>query len=237
MMPDLISGIRKELKRNVDEKTRDSASSFFKEPVTLYGVKVPIVNKIARKYFPEINHLSKQEIFLLCEELLRSDYCEEAFIAFGWAYQLRDKYEPADFFVLENWIDKYVNNWAKCDTLCNHTVGTFVERYPQYIEDLKRWAKAENRWLRRSSAATLIIPAKEGKFLSDIFEIADILLQDEDDMVQKGYGWMLKAASHSHQKEVFHYVMRNKKTMPRTALRYAIEKMPLDLKRRAMSKD
>ena len=83
----------------------------------------------------------------------------------------------------------------------------------------------------------MIIPAKEGKFSSDIFEIADILLQDTDDMVQKGYGWMLKAASHSHQKDVFHYVMKNKKIMPRTALRYAIEKMPLDLKRRAMAKD
>lgn len=236
-MQDLISEIRKELQQNADEKTRDSAASFFKEPVTFYGVKTPVVNKIAQKYFPEIKHLSKKEIFRLCEGLLKSDYGEEAFIAFGWAYRLRDKYEPADFFVFENWIDKYVNNWAKCDTFCNHTVGTFVELYPQYIEDLKRWAKAENRWLRRASAATLIIPAKQGKFLSHIFEIADILLRDKDDMVQKGYGWMLKAASHSHQKEVFHYVMRNKKTMPRTALRYAIEKMPLDLKRRAMAKD
>jgi 3-methyladenine DNA glycosylase AlkD len=55
-------------------------------------------------------------------------------------------------------------------------------------------------------------------------------------MVQKGYGWMLKVASQAHQKEVFNYVMRRKSTMPRTSLRYAIEKMPDDLKRRAMEK-
>jgi 3-methyladenine DNA glycosylase AlkD len=55
-------------------------------------------------------------------------------------------------------------------------------------------------------------------------------------MVQKGYGWMLKEASKKHQAEVFNYVMSKKARMPRTALRYAIEKMPADLKRRAMER-
>jgi len=83
---------------------------------------------------------------------------------------------------------------------------------------------------------TLIIPAREGRYLDDVFEIADILLEDQDDMVQKGYGWMLKAASQSHQTEVFDYVMKNKTRMPRTALRYAIEKMDAGLKKKAMAK-
>jgi 3-methyladenine DNA glycosylase AlkD len=236
MQTDLISTIRRELEQQVDEKTRSNFHSFFKESATFYGVKTSIVSKIARKYFLEINRLGKQEIFSLCEELLKSDYGEEAFIAFDWAYRLRDKYEPGDFILFENWLNKYVNNWVKCDTLCNHTVGAFIERYPQYIKNLKRWAKLDNRWLRRASAVTLIIPAKQGKFLEYVFEIADMLLQDKDDLVQKGYGWMLKEASRRHQKEVFDYVVRNKETMPRTALRYAIEKMPEDLRRLAMTK-
>jgi 3-methyladenine DNA glycosylase AlkD len=66
--------------------------------------------------------------------------------------------------------------------------------------------------------------------------IADQLLTDPDDMVQKGYGWMLKACSQAHQKDVFAYVMKHKKEMPRTALRYAIEKMPEELRKRAMAK-
>jgi len=59
---------------------------------------------------------------------------------------------------------------------------------------------------------------------------------DDDDLVQKGYGWMLKAASEAHQREVFEYVMKNKTEMPRTALRYAIEKMPEELRKAAMEK-
>jgi 3-methyladenine DNA glycosylase AlkD len=232
----IISAIRGELKQSVDEKTQSSFSRYFKEEVSCYGVKTALVEKIGRKYFPEVKPLGKKEIFTLCEELFKSDYCEEAFIACEWSYRLKDQYEEADFAIFEKWIQNYINNWAKCDTFCNHTVGALVEKYPRFIENLKQWAKSDNRWFRRAAAVTLIIPAKKGKFLKDIFEIADILLRDKDDMVQKGYGWLLKDASITHQKEVFDYVMRNKAVMPRTALRYAIERMPENLRKQAMDK-
>ena len=83
---------------------------------------------------------------------------------------------------------------------------------------------------------TLIIPARKGLFLEEIYKIANEMLLDQDDLVQKGYGWMLKAASEAHQKDVFDFVMKNKARMPRTALRYAIEKMPKELKSKAMEK-
>jgi 3-methyladenine DNA glycosylase AlkD len=183
-----------------------------------------------------VKPLGKIEIFVLCEGLLKPDYMEEAFIVFEWAYRLRGEYQPEDFVVSENWLNNYVNNWAKCDTLYNHTIGSFVEKYPRYIANLKGWTSSENRWLRRASAVTLVLPARKGQFLEDVFQIADSLLQDDDDLVQKGYGWMLKGASKPYQKEVYDYVMRNNKLMPRTALRYAIEKMPEDLRRSAMGK-
>ena len=91
--------------------------------------------------------------------------------------------------------------------------------------------------MRRASAVSLIVPAKHGKFLEASFEIADLLLTDTDDMVQKGYGWLLKEASRKHTDEVFAYVMKHKRLMPRTALRYAIELMPKDLRGEAMKKD
>ena len=60
--------------------------------------------------------------------------------------------------------------------------------------------------------------------------------KEKDDLVQKGYGWLLKDASIKHQAEIFDYIMKNKGVMPRTALRYAIERMPPDLKKQAMVK-
>ncbi len=138
--------------------------------------------------------------------------------------------------MFEKWIEKYVNNWASCDTLCNHTIGAFIEKFPKYINNLEKWAKNDNCWMRRAAAVSLIIPAKKGRLLPHIIEIAEKLLKDKDDMVQKGYGWMLKEASRMHQEIIFDFVMANKKEMPRTALRYAIEKMPPDLRATAMKK-
>ncbi|NYT02483.1 MAG: DNA alkylation repair protein [Methanosarcinales archaeon] len=233
---DVLFAVREELEQNADEQVKQSARRFFKDEALFLGVRTSVATKIAKKYFKVIRAENKQDIFALCENLLQSDYGEEAFIAFLWAYFIRERYQPEDFFVFQRWISQYVNNWAKCDTLCNHAVGSFIEEYPSFIENLKDWARSENRWLRRASAVTLILPARRGRFLEEVFQISDILLKDEEDLVQKGYGWMLKEASRAHQAEVFEYVMRNKKDMPRTALRYAIEKMPADMRKKAMAR-
>jgi 3-methyladenine DNA glycosylase AlkD len=233
---EIIEQVRRELIEKADEHTKATYHRYFKEDTIAYGVKSALVEKTAAACHPVIKKLGKQETFRICEELLKSDYMEEAFVAANWAYYFNKEYEPEDFYVFEKWVENYINNWAKCDTLCNHTIGAVVEHYPQLLENLKHWARSENRWVKRAAAVTLIIPAKKGKFLKDIFEIADILLLDKDDLVQKGYGWLLKDASKVYQEDIFNYVMKHKKVMPRTALRYAIERMPAELRKQAMEK-
>jgi 3-methyladenine DNA glycosylase AlkD len=235
-MNKIIENIRLEFVKIADEKTRLSGERFFKEDVKLYGIKSAEVIHISKEHYKNIADKSKTHIFSLCDALWMSDYMEESFVACNWSYNVRKQFEPADIDIFEKWVSTYVGNWASCDTLCNHTVGSFIEMYPEFLSRLKIWAGSSNRWVKRASAVSLIIPAREGKFLNDIFEIADILHSDKDDMVQKGYGWMLKAASQAHEKEVFNYVMSKKATMPRTSLRYAIEKMAPQLKAEAMAK-
>jgi 3-methyladenine DNA glycosylase AlkD len=235
-MKNVIDDIRTELLRNAEEKTRISGERFFKEDIKLYGVRSAVVSRISKEYFSQNRGISKKTVFSICEELWRSGIMEESFVACHWSYYVHRQYEPTDFYIFEKWVKKYVTNWASCDTLCNHTVGEIISMYPDLITSLKRWARSENRWAKRAAAVSLIVPARKGKFLNDIFEIAGILHSDTDDMVQKGYGWMLKSASQAHQEKVFEYVMRNKSSMPRTSLRYAIEKMPKELKASAMAK-
>jgi 3-methyladenine DNA glycosylase AlkD len=233
---DILKRVRSQLAQSADDKTKEGSKRFFKEEIKVYGVKSAIVDKIAKEGFKHIKDKSKKEIFELCEAFWQSGYMEESFIACNWSYSLSKSFESSDFATFENWVKKYVSNWASCDTFCNHTVGEFVMKYPTYINNLKQWAHSKNRWMKRASAVSLIIPARKGYFLKDIFEIADILLMDPDDMVQKGYGWMLKAASQAHQKEVYNYVLKYKDVMPRTSLRYAIEKLPENLRKLAMQK-
>jgi len=236
-MDQVIIRIREELKAKADPEIRKSSQRFFKEEITCYGIKTAVVVALAKKYWKEVKDRPKKDIFALCEELYRSGMMEESFIVSNWAHVLSDRYEKEDIEVFRRWIDTYINNWASCDGFCNHTMGEFIEQYPEYTKELKRWTQSGNRWMRRAAAVSLIIPAKHGKFLDESMEIANLLLTDTDDMVQKGYGWLLKETSRKHTDEVFSFVMKNKKEMPRTALRYAIELMPKELKAEAMKKD
>jgi len=233
----IIARLRKELQDHVDPVTQKTATRFFKEEIRCYGIKTATVVAIAKKYWKEVQSRDKPEIFSLCEELYQSGMMEEAFVVSAWAHLLSDRFEKGDLAVFERWIDTYITNWAECDGFCNHAMGDFFEKYPELIAELKRWTESGNRWMRRAAAVSLIVPAKHGKFLDDAIAIADLLLVDSDDMVQKGYGWLLKEASRKHTDEVFSYVMKHKKRMPRTALRYAIELMPKELKAEAMKKD
>ena len=235
-MSSILDKIRKELKANVDLKYKEGFKNFFKknEKINLIGTRSPIVKKISSKYYKKIAYKNKLEIFNLCEKLLEKKTCEETSIAFNWARRQNKNLTKKDFFIFEKWLKKYVNNWAFCDDFCTHAFGELIFKYPQCLPRVKTWAKSKNRWLRRASAVILIYSVRQEKYLKNILKTADILLQDSDDLVQKGYGWSLKVASNTFPKEVLEFVMKRKNKMPRTALRYAIEKYPKEMKSKAM---
>jgi len=234
----VLSHIRTDLADAADPATQASGQRFFKGGTKAYGVKNPTVNTIAKAHLKQVKaaHATKADIFWLCEHLWASGYMEEAFVACVFTESLKTVTEPADFAVYDDWVRRYITNWATCDTLCNHTVGDLLMRFPDEAERLTDWAASDQCWVKRAAAVSLIIPVRLGLFHPLAFRIADALLTDDDDMVQKGYGWLLKAVSEADQPAVFNYVMAHKATMPRTALRYAIEKMPPELKQQAMAR-
>ena len=205
-----------------------------KNPMVL---RTAIVRKISAEHFREIKSLPKDEIFKLCEELLKDGNGNLGEIARDWAYRGRKRYELKDFKTFKRWLKKYIKSWGSCDHLCVHPLGHLILQYPELAPKVKRWAKSKNRWERRASTVALVPALRRKMLLKEAFQTANILLQDKEDLVQKGYGWMLKEASNRYPKEVFRYVIKNKKRMPRTALRYAIEKMPKGWKKEAMSRD
>lgn len=232
----LITDLRKDLISLGNEQNREKAQYFFREPIKCYGLKAADMHAITKSYIKKLKGTSKDVHVALSEELFRSGIFEESIAAAEIIFSQRRHFVADDILLFEQWIHLYISNWATCDSFCNHTVGSFLESFPMFVARLKDWARSDNRWLRRAAAVSLIVPARKGKFTEEILEIADCLLQDKDDMVQKGYGWMLKVCSQKNPQTVFDYVMHHKDKMPRTALRYAIEKLPSDLKALAMIK-
>lgn len=234
-----VQEISTELERQADSEWKRKLIEWHKqynEVPKAHGVSTPSIRKMSMKYFAKVKNKTKSEIFQICEELLESGYVEERTIAFDWAFRLKRQYESSDFHVLESWLKKYVHGWGSCDDLCTHAFGAFIFQFPKYVSNVKEWAESANRWMRRASAVVMIYSIRRKQKLERIFEIADLLLTDSDVMVQKGYGWMLKESSNKYPQEIFNYVMKHKRKMPRTALRYAIEKLPPKLKKEAMKK-
>ena len=233
----LFNQIQKELELNSDKEYRIHIQDYFKMDVSNYlGVRIPLVRKMADKYFKELKGLDIDIILKFCDHLLETKIYEHKVIAFHWSFKSKKQFQEKHFRVFERWLKKYVDDWSDCDDLCTHSLGCLVHKYPKLVTSVKKWSHSKSRWVKRASAVTLIYSVRKGECLNDVFEVATNLLIDEDDLVQKGYGWMLKEASKSYEQEVHEFVMSNKSKMPRTALRYSIEKMSVNNKKAVMQK-
>jgi 3-methyladenine DNA glycosylase AlkD len=184
--------------------------------------------------------MNKSAVFGLAEDLLRNRYNEEATVAVQWVGILAKRYKQADIEIFERWLGAYIDNWIKVDDFCSRVLHPFFEKYPGQATVTEKWARSENMWVRRASAVSLITP-KNGLVgtksdLDLVFSVAEILLYDREDLVQKGYGWMLKSASVYNLKQVYEFLDKHREGMPRTAFRYAIEKMPESYRKRLMGK-
>jgi 3-methyladenine DNA glycosylase AlkD len=232
-----IPGIRHQLLQKVELKYREGITHFFRgDPVKFHGVRTPHVRAVSAEAFKAIKEADKGEVWALCDRLLESGYGEERTIAFDWAWRLRRSLEPSDFKYFERWLTKYCRDWAGVDDLSCHPLGYLLYKFPELLPRLAPWRRSPKWHLRRASAVALIYLMRREKQLDLVLKTSDALLMDEHDLVQKGYGWLLKEATKHYPKIVFDYVLKHKGKMPRTALRYAIEKLPAGWKRQAMAR-
>ncbi len=229
--------LRQEIQKYDIPDNRINYQQFFKEKLAEpTGLRGGILKDISSRCFKEIRKKSKDEVLKIGDELLAAGDRYFRFFAFDWVSRFKGKYAKKDFARFERWLKTYVDDWGACDSLCTRPIGFIITQFPELSRRTKKWATSKNRWQRRAAAVSLIVPVRKGLLLKEVFRTADILLTDKDDMVQKGYGWMLKEAANKFPDEVFAYVMKNKADMPRTALRYAIEKYLEDKRREAMAK-
>jgi 3-methyladenine DNA glycosylase AlkD len=229
---------------DVIDELRDAAEPAYRESALRYisarpvdqllGVRTANTRAIAAKHFPSLKPLGMPERLAACDALIATRLFEARIVAFDWAYRSRCLFEPQHLKHFYYWLAGYVDDWNDCDDLCGHAIGEFFLRFPDRADETGTWAHSKNRWVQRGAAVSFIPLVREGRQLDQAFAVADALLTTEDDLVQKAYGWLLKEATRHFQPQVFDFIMQRKGNMPRTALRYAIEKMPPAMKQQAM---
>ena len=227
-MHEVIRTLLREIKTVDTPANRTDYQRFFKEKLEHpVGIRTPVLRGVSNKVFKTVKPYGKNEILDICDEMLAGGRRYMRFVAV--------QYEQKDFARFERWLKRYVDNWGACDHLCG-ILGKLITKFPDLSARRKEWTSSSNLWLRRASAVALIEPIRQGRLLEDVFETAETLLKDEEDLVQKGYGWMLKVTGDCFFEDARKFVMKHKHEMPRTALRYAVEKWPPARRREAMKR-
>ena len=220
-----LKSLRATLKKQADSEKAKIYLRFFKtgkgeygEGDEFLGIKVPESRKVAKQF----KDLSLAEI----QELLNSQFHEERLIGL---FILVEQSRKADAvkkqiiyeFYFKN--TKRVNNWDLVDLSAEKIIGAYLMDKDKKV--LFKLAKSKNLWERRIAIMSTFHFIKNGLFEITL-EIAKILLKDEHDLIHKAVGWMLREIGNRDLTIEENYLKKHYKDMPRTMLRYAIEKFP-----------
>ena len=219
-----LSGLRKELKSKADKKKAKILQRFFKtgpgeygEGDVFLGVVVPEIRKIVKEY----DSLKLKDV----AKLLRSKIHEEkltALLVMVNKFQAEEEREKIYRLYLKT--TKYINNWDLVDLSADKIVGDYLLNKPKLI--LYKLAKSKNVWERRIAVMSTFNFIKNNKF-EETLKIAKTLLNDEHDLIHKAVGWMLREIGKRDLKTEEKFIKKYCKKMPRTMLRYAVERFPV----------
>lgn len=234
----MIVDLRKDLNKLANPKKAKLLAGFFKTGTGEYGegdiflgVMVPQSRSIAKKY----QDLPEDEI----KQLLQSKIHEERLIALFILinnFQKGEQKKQKEIYELYLKSTKYINNWDLIDLSTPRIVGMYLLNKEKDI--LIKLAKSKSLWEKRIAIMSTMTFIKFKKEYDLTFKIAEILLQDSHDLIHKAVGWMLREVGKNISQEIEESFLRKYyKTMPRTMLRYAIEKFPENLRKKYLKGD
>jgi len=216
MLKNLIS----DLKKLEDTKQAKILQRFFKTGKGQYGegdiflgIKVPLQRKVVKTYYD----LPLKDIQKLLDSKIHEHRLCALFILIH-QYEKEKEKEFVDFY-LKN--AKKVNNWDLVDLSCHKILGDYLLDKDKKI--LYKLAKSNNLWEKRISIISTFAFIRINKF-EDSLKIAEILLNDSHDLIHKAVGWMLREVGKKDQSVEEKFLNKYYKTMPRTMLRYSIER-------------
>ncbi|HEV2689529.1 MAG TPA: DNA alkylation repair protein, partial [Bryobacteraceae bacterium] len=222
---ELVRTTRMQLKAAAEPGFRAQLQWFFKEPVDPYGVRGKKIHEIGRSVYRELKNWPPSQRDTFMDELWKSGKLEEGALVCSVYRRFSKQCDEREFAMFERWIDRYVTNWANADGVASWLLAASIANRPALIAKLAKWTKSKNRWKRRAAVVSLLQEAKKGRNTESIFEICELLREDQDVMVQKGVGWVLKETYPRRTLEVLRFLESWRATAPRLVLRYAAEKM------------
>jgi 3-methyladenine DNA glycosylase AlkD len=236
----LAGQAERELKAAANVRTARKAKFYFKpgEEVWIFGVDTPTQRRIAGDLFQCVRgDWEISEAVEFCDLLIKRREMEMKNAGIFLLARYRKSFDKSLLRNVENWLaNDHCANWASTDALCGEVLGPLVRQHPALTTKLKIWTGKRNLWLRRASAVGIIHSARRGELLDDSYAIAESLFKYPEDLIHKATGWMLREAGKPDPSRLEGFLLEHGPRIPRTTLRYAIERFPPEKRKTLLEK-
>ena len=206
------------------------SSRYFRGPGDLgfYNVGTPAMRALARSiHAAHKGEWSIVEAMAFADALIADRYLEAKAVGIEVVSRYRRDFTPRLLGAWKRWLSgNHAANWATTDAICGVLIGPLLLQHPELGARMRGWARDHNMWVRRASIVGLIQHARRGESLDLVYEIARGLHTDPEDLIQKAVGWALREAGKTNMPRLERYLRVNGAAIPRTTLRYAIERFP-----------
>lgn len=229
--------IRKTLREGASAEHAAGVQWFFKEAVRSYGWYTGDLRRLAAKLRREILAAGGLALLLdVTDRLFTGECLEERGIAVVLLQKDVEEFGDAEFRRFEGWLARVIS-WADHDALVSYLIGPMIVAKPVRVGRAFRWGKSRDRWHRRAAAVSLIRGAGLHMFFNEITRMTELLLDDRDDMVQKGLGWLLRVTAKADPDKTVPFLMKIRTRTPRLVLRTACETLPANTRADVLARD
>ena len=229
-MSDFLEMYRLDCRNLADAAHQEALLTYFKTPILAYGLRSTVRKEIEKKWRPVLKAMHESELWMVSTSLFASQILEEQLTACFCLELHLKKMTAEDFFRVSDWMEQWVHNWAVCDQFSTHIVGYLITRFPELLPAFQTWKQSESIWKRRAVPVSMIYPVKKSMYIEESLVMTESLISDQEDMVQKGLGWLLKEISQQDPERIYRYLKLWEKELSRTTLRIALEKYPQEIR-------
>jgi 3-methyladenine DNA glycosylase AlkD len=233
----IAAHIRRVLLDGASAPHTEEVQWFFKEEIKSRGWYTQELRKVAVRFRRAIMNDAGQEFLLaVADKLFRGRVLEEKVFAVLMLQGMTDEFGDREFRLFCSWVDR-ISTWADHDGLLSYLIGPMIEAEPWRAKVVFPWAKSRDRWHRRAAAVGLIRAIRQQKCRAEVVRVTRMLLNDPDDMVQKGLGWLLREAAKFDREKTMPLLMKIRRKAPRLVLRTACETLGAEERERVLARE
>ena len=227
--------IIRELRARRNCARANGMQQYFKHAVVALGIDTPTLRAFTHG---ELNRLKPAwtvaEATALCGRLLAEAEMEVRMAGVLVLGGFRTEFTTALLPRAKRWLETRLDNWALVDGFCSLVVSPMMERHPSVERTLRRWSGDPTLWVRRAALVTLVPFARRGRHLDLAYELAAEHFRDDEDLMHKATGWLLREVGKTDMPRLKTFLLRHGPAIPRTAVRYAIERFPVRERKRLL---